>query len=105
MTQAIKSRNRGIDSNPHIGTSFDDFLVEEGLLADCQYQALKEMLADQLRRAMADERLSKAAMARRMNTSRRQLDRLLEPNGENITLATMSKAARAVGRKLQIELV
>ena len=102
MTKRKKTK---IDRNPHIGSSFDDFLAEEGLLAECVYQALKQVLADQIRRAMAEERLSKTAMARRMMTSRRQLDRLLEPNGENITLVTMSKAARAVGRKLQIELV
>ncbi len=90
--------------NPHIGSSFDDFLSEQGLLEECEHQALKEMLADQVRQAMVDNHLSKTAMAERMKTSRRQLDRLLDPTVANVTLATMSKAARAVGRELHISL-
>jgi hypothetical protein len=90
--------------NPHIGSSFDEFLSEQGLLEECEHQALKEMLADQVRQAMADNHLSKTAMAERMKTSRRQLDRLLDPTVANVTLATMSKAARAVGRELHISL-
>jgi hypothetical protein len=82
-----------------------EFLAQEGLQAECEQQALKEVLADQVRRAMDEQKLSKTAMARRMNTSRRQLDRLLDQNGQNVTLVTISKAARAVGRKLRIELV
>ncbi len=91
--------------NPHIGSSFDDFLGEQGLLEESEHQAIKEMLADQVRQAMTDNHLSKTAMAERMNTSRRQLDRLLDPAVANVTLATMSKAARAVGRELQISLI
>jgi len=91
--------------NPHIGSSFDDFLGEQGILEECEHQALKEMLADQVRKAMSDNHLSKTAMAERMHTSRRQLDRLLDPAVANVTLATMSKAARAVGRELHIALV
>ncbi len=91
--------------NPHIGSSFDEFLGEQGMLEECEHQALKEMLADQVRKAMSDNHLSKTAMAERMHTSRRQLDRLLDPAVANVTLATMSKAARAVGRKLHIALI
>jgi transcriptional regulator GlxA family with amidase domain len=92
-------------SNPHIGSSFDDFLGNQGILEECEHQAIKEILADQVRQAMADNQLSKTAMADRMNTSRRQLDRLLDPAVANVTLATMSKAARAVGRELHISLI
>lgn len=92
-------------SNPHIGTSFDDFLGEQGILEDCEHQALKEILADQVRQTMLDKHISKTAMAERMKTSRRQLDRLLDPTVANITLATMTKAARAVGRELHISLI
>jgi transcriptional regulator GlxA family with amidase domain len=92
-------------SNPHIGSSFDDFLGNQGILEECEHQALKEILADQVRQAMADNQLSKTAMADRMKTSRRQLDRLLDPAVANVTLATMSKAARAVGRELHISLI
>ncbi len=91
--------------NPHIGSSFDSFLEEQGMLEECEYQALKEILADQVRKAMEENRISKTAMAERMKTSRRQLDRLLDPSVGNITLATMAKAARAVGRELRIALI
>ncbi len=91
--------------NPHIGSSFDDFLDEQGILEECEHQALKEILADQVRKAMEDRRISKTEMAKKMHTSRRQLDRLLDPSVANVTLATMSKAARAVGRELHIALV
>lgn len=92
-------------NNPHIGSSFDDFLDEQGMLEECEHQALKEILADQVRKAMEDKRISKTEMAKKMHTSRRQLDRLLDPSVSNVTLATMSKAARAVGRELHIALV
>jgi DNA-binding Xre family transcriptional regulator len=92
-------------SNPHIGSSFDDFLGEQGILEECEHQALKEILADQVRQTMIDKHISKTAMAKRMKTSRRQLDRLLDPTVANITLATMTKAARAVGRELHISLI
>jgi len=91
--------------NPHIGSSFDDFLDKQGILEECEHQALKEILADQVRKAMEDRRISKTEMAKKMHTSRRQLDRLLDPSVANVTLATMSKAARAVGRELHIALV
>jgi len=91
--------------NPRIGSSFDDFLDEQGILEECEHQALKEILADQVRKAMEDRRISKTEMAKKMHTSRRQLDRLLDPSVANVTLATMSKAARAVGRELHIALV
>ena len=103
MTKSTKTPKAS--KNPHVGGSLDEFLAEDGLLAECEHQALKEMLADQILQAMVEQNLSKTAMARRMHTSRRQLDRLLEPDGENVTLVTMSKAARAVGRKLRIELL
>ncbi len=63
--------------NPHIGSSLDDFLDEQGMLEECEHQALKEILADQIRKAMKDNRISKTEMAKKMETSRRQLDRFL----------------------------
>lgn len=89
----------------HVGSSLDGFLDEQGILEECEHQALKEILADQVRLAMKENHISKTAMAERMQTSRRQLDRLLDSQVPNITLATMSKAARAVGRELHISLV
>ncbi len=90
--------------NPHLGGSVDDFLAEDGLLEECETQAIKEILADQIRAAMRAEGLTKTAMARRMNTSRRALDRLLDPRNTSITLRTLQKAAAAVGRRLRLEL-
>jgi len=91
-------------ANKHIGSSFDDFLAQDGLLETCEEQAIKEILADQIKLAMRSEGLNKAAMARRMNTSRQALDRLLDPKNTGVTLHTMQRAAAAVGRKLSLEL-
>jgi hypothetical protein len=84
--------------------TFDEFLAKQGLLAETEDAALKEIIADQIKRAMAKRRLTKTAMARRMRTSRRQLDRLLDPRNPSVTLSTLRRAATAVGRKLRVEL-
>jgi hypothetical protein len=84
--------------------SFDDFLAGDGLLAETEDAALKAVIADQIRVAMDKESLSKTAMAERMRTSRRQLDRLLDPNNPSVTLTTLRRAASAVGRNLRVEL-
>ena len=91
--------------NAHVSDeTFDDFLAEEGLLATCEEDAIKEIIADQIRTAMAEQRLTKTAMAARMKTDRRQLDRLLDPANPSVTLATLRRAAAAVGRTLRVEL-
>jgi antitoxin HicB len=84
--------------------TFDEFLAKEGLLAETEDAALKEIIADQIKVAMTEEGLSKTAMAARMKTSRRQLDRLLDPNNPSVTLDTLRRAASAVGRHLRVEL-
>ena len=89
----------------NIGSNFDDFLAEQGILEVCEEQAIKEILADQIRAAMLEKQLSKTAMARRMKTSRQALDRLLDPSNVGVTLSTMQKAASAVGRTLRLELL
>ena len=88
-----------------IGSSFDEFLAEQGLLEECEEQAIKQILADQIKAAMVKEKLTKAAMAERMQTSRRALDRLLDPANTSVTLHTLQRAAAAVGRQLRLELV
>ena len=88
-----------------IGSSFDAFLAEEGILESCEEQALKQILADQIKAAMEKDRLTKSAMATRMQTSRRALDRLLDPKNTGVTLHTLQRAAVAVGRQLRLELV
>jgi antitoxin HicB len=84
--------------------TFDEFLEKDGLLAETEDTAIKEIIADQIKVAMHKQHLSKTAMAARMRTSRRQLDRLLDPNNVSVTLATLRRAASAVGRTLRVEL-
>lgn len=88
-----------------IGSSFDEFLASEGILEECEEQALKQILADQITKAMETEKLTKTAMAQRMRTSRRALDRLLDPGNTGVTLHTMQRAAAALGRQLRLELL
>ncbi len=91
--------------NPHIGSSLDDFLREEGILEEARSIAVKEALAWQVQQAMKREKITKAEMARRMQTSRAALDRLLDPTNDAVTLTTLQKAAEAVGREIRLELV
>ena len=85
--------------------TFDDFLAEQGLLEACEDHAVKELIAEQIAVAMKERGLTKSAMAARMKTSRRQLDRLFDPSIQSVTLDTLRRAATAVGRSLRIELV
>ena len=91
-------------SNPHMGTSFADFLEDEGIRDEVTAHAIKRVLAWQLEQEMTARGISKSAMARRMATSRSQLDRLLDPDNPHVELATMQRAAAALGRTLHIEL-
>ncbi|WP_270376053.1 hypothetical protein [Marinicauda sp. Alg238-R41] len=88
-----------------IGSGFDDFLREENIYEDVQAAAIKRVVAWQLAEEMTRQRITKVEMARRMNTSRSQLDRLLDPDNDRIELATLGRAARALGRELRIGLV
>jgi antitoxin HicB len=89
--------------NPHAGSGFDDFLAEEGILADVEAVAIKRVIAFQITKLMEDEEISKSEMARRMNTSRSSLERLLDPENDSVTLQTLQHAAHALGRRLHIE--
>jgi antitoxin HicB len=91
--------------NKHIGSSLEDFLKEEGVLEATRAVALKETLVWQVQQEMKKDKISKVEMARRMNTSRAALDRLLDPGNASVTLQTLTRAAHAVGRDLRIELV
>nr|WP_176704664.1 helix-turn-helix transcriptional regulator [Candidatus Magnetococcus massalia]CRH08270.1 conserved protein of unknown function [Candidatus Magnetococcus massalia]CRH08337.1 conserved protein of unknown function [Candidatus Magnetococcus massalia] len=92
-------------SNPHIGSDFDDFLEEEGLLAEAEAVAIKRVIAFQVGQMMEKQHISKSELARRMNTSRSAVDRLLDPENRSITLQTMEGAALAMGARLKVELV
>ena len=87
------------------GSSFDSWLREEGIYEETASSAIKRVLARQVEAAMKDQEISKAEMARRMRTSRAALDRLLDPDNDAVTLATLRKAAEAVGREIRLELV
>jgi antitoxin HicB len=90
--------------NKHIGTSFDDFLQEEGLLAATEATAVKRIIAYQIEREMAERHLSKSTLARMMQTSRSALDRLLDPENASVTLLTLESVAHALGKKLKVQL-
>jgi antitoxin HicB len=89
----------------NIGSSFDDFLQEEGIYEAVTATAVKRVLARQIAQEMTNQHLSKTAMAKRMHTSRAALERLLDPESDAVTLNTLFKAATAIGRQLHLELV
>ena len=90
--------------NPHWGSTVDDFLEEEGVLEEFRAVAVKEVIAWQIQQAMKKKKLSKNKMAALMNTSRAQLDRLLDPKQGNVTIETLHRAAHALGCELRIVL-
>ncbi len=87
-----------------VGSDFDDFLKSEGLYEEVTAGAIKRVLTQQISEAMKAGDISKSEMARRMHTSRSQLDRLLDPANTRIQLDTLFKAARAVGRNVRLEI-
>ncbi|MBN2396573.1 MAG: XRE family transcriptional regulator [Candidatus Atribacteria bacterium] len=91
--------------NKHIGSSFDDFLEEECLLAEVEANAIKRVIAYQIAELMKKHNLSKTAMAKKMKTSRSSIDRLLDPQNESVTLQTLERAALILGKRLQINFI
>jgi len=90
--------------NKHIGSNFDDFLKDEGVLSEVEATAVKRVLAYQLQDMMAKKAISKSELAKRMQTSRAALDRLLDPANISVTLQTLGKAALALGKHLDVKL-
>lgn len=88
----------------HVGSSFEHFLKTEGLFEDVTTQAVKRVLAWQIAEAMREQKISKLEMARRMHTSRSQLDRFLDPDNDKVLLETVQRAASAVGKRVAITL-
>lgn len=91
-----------VKRNPHEGSSFDDFLREEGVFEEAEALAIKRVLAALLADAMRDKHVSKVQMGKLMGTSRSQLDRLLDPDNASITLLSLTKALAAVGKRMTI---
>ncbi|MGH9814778.1 MAG: hypothetical protein ACRD5F_00960 [Candidatus Acidiferrales bacterium] len=86
----------------HSGSTFDSFLEEEGIREEVEAVAIKRVLAWQLEQAMRDQQKTKRAVAKQLRTSRSQVDRLLDPENVSVSLHTMTRAARAVGKRLII---
>ena len=91
--------------NQHRGPTLDSFLIEEGLHDELKTIVAKEAIAWQLQQAMKAKHISKKRLAEMMDTSRTQVDRILDPKAGNVTLETLQRAAKIVGRELKVELV
>jgi antitoxin HicB len=91
--------------NPHRGSTLDNFLEKEGVLAEFQAKAIKEVIAWQLAEAMRERKLSKRGLAALMKTSRTQVNRVLDPANGNVTIETLQRAAAVVGRRVELQLV
>ena len=90
--------------NPHIGSSFDDFLADEAVLEEATAVAIKRVVAWQIAQEMKAQHLSKTALSQKMHTSRAALNRLLDETDTSLTLTTLTSAAEALGKNLRIEL-
>lgn len=88
----------------HSGSKFDEFLEEEGILAETEVVAVKRVIAFQLNELMKEQKLTKTQLAKRMGTSRSALERLLDPDNASVTLLTLERAAKALGKNIRIEL-
>jgi len=100
------AKNEDIElKKKHIGSSFDDFLKEEGIYDEVVVAATKKALAFKLQQLMKEMNISKSALARQMNTSRSALDRLLDPNNTSVTLQSIGKAASVLGKKVVVDIL
>ena len=102
-TQTI-SGGRIMKRNKHIGSSFDEFLKDEGLLAEAEATAVKRILTHQIEKEMAERNISKSKLADIMQTSRSSLNRLLNPENPSVTLLTLESVALALGKKLKVQI-
>ena len=88
----------------NLGSDFDDFLAEEGMLEEVTAVAVKRAIAWQIEQEMSAQKITKTAMAKKMRTSRASLNRLLDANNTSLTLTTLAGAAAALGRRIKLEL-
>jgi len=88
----------------HSGSSFDAFLQEEGIREEVETVAVKRVLAWQIEQALREQRKTKQAMARELHTSRSQLDRLLDPRNASVSLETIARAAKVLGKRVTIRI-
>lgn len=92
-------------SKAHLGSQFDQFLEEEGMLQSATATAVKRVIAWQIEEAMRSQHLTKTDMAKKMRTSRAALNRLLDESDTSLTLTTLASAAAALGKKIHVELI
>lgn len=92
------------EKNPHIGSSFDDFLREDGIYEEVTAKSIKNVVAWHLQQAIEQGTFTKTALAKRLKTSRSQLDRFLDPENESATLATIMRAADVLGKNIRVEI-
>lgn len=97
-------KRKSAKRNSHHGSSFEAFLEEEGLLEEATAKAIKRVMAWQLEQAMKQRKVTKAALAKRLRTSRSQLDRILDPANDQVSLASLVRTAHAVGKRVRFEL-
>jgi DNA-binding Xre family transcriptional regulator len=88
----------------HIGSKFEDFLAEDGILEECRASAIKFKIAHEVGKAMSAQKISKVEMAKRLKTSRTGIDRLLDPKNSSITLNTLAKVAYFLGKRIEFSL-
>ena len=91
-------------NNEFIGSSFDDFIQEEDIAIEVKNEAIKRLISYNLLEEMQKQNINKTEMAKKMSTSRAALDRLLNPYNDSVTLATLTKAADVLGKKLVLQL-
>ncbi|MEY4246431.1 MAG: hypothetical protein RLZZ245_4016 [Verrucomicrobiota bacterium] len=91
--------------NIHRGSDFCDFLADEGIRPEVEVLALKRVVALQLQQILEQENITKTQLATRMKTSRASLDRILDPANPSLTVASLGKAAAALGRKVELRFV
>ena len=94
-----------VDEKGSVGSSFDDFLEEEGIIDEVTEIAAKKVLAAAIEQEMKSKNITKVSMAEMMRTSRAQVNRLLDPDNNGVTLQTMQRAAQVLGRRIRIEFV
>jgi DNA-binding Xre family transcriptional regulator len=88
----------------YVGGRFDDFLKEHGIYDEVMVLVAKKRLALQFEREMKRKKISKSAMAKRLHTSRMQVNRILSPNNSSVSVETLERAAKALGCRLRMEL-
>ena len=103
MTKTAQTKKRK-STKGGVGSSFSEYLSEQGTLNETTSTAIKRVIAFQLATAMEAEHISKSELALKMETSRSQLNRILDPDNDGVTLQALANAAKAIGRELCVEL-